>query len=117
MRIVRPFRSLSVARAWARVDSGLDKAKISSDRRVDADRPRLRAVFRGGKTFLHGLGHQRKSPTLFDTSSARPSNVAGISMPSALVAPTSLMVPFFIRIVGPDLLPPRTTPSGDLPDQ
>ena len=28
------------------------------------------------------------------TSSARPSNVAGISMPSALAAPTSLVVPF-----------------------
>src|SRR6266403_5321038 len=35
------------------------------------------------------------------TSSARPSNVAGISMPSALAAPTSLAVPFFIHIAGP----------------
>jgi hypothetical protein len=35
------------------------------------------------------------------TSSARPSNVAGISMPSALAAPTSLVVPFFIHIAGP----------------
>jgi hypothetical protein len=35
------------------------------------------------------------------TSSARPSNIAGISMPSALAAPTSLVVPFFIHIAGP----------------
>src|SRR5260370_36334556 len=61
MRIVWPFKSLSVARACARVDSGLDKAKICSDRRVDADRPQLRAVFGGGKTFLHGLDPNRKS--------------------------------------------------------
>src|SRR6267143_2421229 len=61
MRIVCPCRSLSVARACARVDSGLDKAKISSDHRVDADRPRLRAVFGGGKTFLHSLGQTEKS--------------------------------------------------------
>ena len=33
----------------ARVDSRLDTAKIRSDRRVDADRPRLRAVFGGRK--------------------------------------------------------------------
>jgi hypothetical protein len=39
-----------VARACARVDSGLDKAKICSDRRVEADRPQLRTVFGGGKT-------------------------------------------------------------------
>jgi len=32
-------------KACARVDSGLDKAKISSDRRVDANLPRLRASF------------------------------------------------------------------------
>jgi len=48
-----------VARACARVDSGLDKAKICSDRRVDADRPRLRAVFAGGKTFSHSLDPER----------------------------------------------------------
>jgi integrase len=40
-----------VARACARVDSRLDNAKISSDRRVDADRPRLRAVFGTEKRF------------------------------------------------------------------
>src|SRR5260370_14201775 len=61
MRIVWPLKSLSVARACARVDSGLDKAKICSDRRIDADRPRLRVVFGGGKTFLHSLGQNRKS--------------------------------------------------------
>ena len=44
-----------MAQACARVDSGLDKAKISSDRSVDADRLRLRAVLGGGKTFLHSL--------------------------------------------------------------
>src|ERR1700726_3015715 len=49
MRIVWPFRSLSVARGCARVDSRLDTAKICSNRRVDADRPRLRAVFLGGR--------------------------------------------------------------------
>src|ERR1700730_17216724 len=61
MRIVWPFRSLSVARGCAQVDSRLDTAKICSNRRVDADRPRLRAVFGGGKTFLHSLGQKRKS--------------------------------------------------------
>ena len=40
-----------------RIDSRPDTAKICSDRRVDADRRRLRAVFGGGKTFLHSLGH------------------------------------------------------------
>src|SRR6266436_6143368 len=50
MRIVWPFSSLSVTRACARVDSGIDKAKICSDRRVDADGPRLRAVFGGRKS-------------------------------------------------------------------
>jgi hypothetical protein len=34
------------------------------------------------------------------TRSARPSNVAWISMPSALAAPTSLVEPFFIHIAG-----------------
>src|SRR6266404_6974566 len=60
MRIVCPCRSLSVARACAQVDSGPDKAKICSDHRVEADRPWLRAVFGGGKTFLHSLGQTRK---------------------------------------------------------
>jgi hypothetical protein len=41
------------------VDCGLDKAKISSDRRIDADRPRLCAVFEGGKTSLHSLDPKR----------------------------------------------------------
>ena len=40
-----------MAQACARIDSGLDKAKISSDRRVDADRPRLRAVLGEEKRF------------------------------------------------------------------
>jgi Putative transposase of IS4/5 family (DUF4096) len=34
-----------VARTCARVDSGLDQTRICSDRRVDADRPQLRAVW------------------------------------------------------------------------
>ena len=53
-----------MARGCARVDSRLDTAKICSDRRVDADRPRLRAVFGGGKTFSHSLGQNRKSRRL-----------------------------------------------------
>lgn len=52
MRIVRPFMSLGMPRACVRVDSRLDKAKISSDLRVDADRPRLRAAFGGRKKVL-----------------------------------------------------------------
>src|SRR6266404_4500620 len=71
MRIVCPCRSLSVARACAQVDSGPDKAKICSDHRVEADRPWLRAVFGGGKTFLHSLG--RKATSAGDrTKSAMP---------------------------------------------
>src|SRR3984893_10087444 len=58
MRIVWPFRSPSVTRGCSQVDSRLDTAKICSNRRVDADRPRLRAVFGGGKTFLHSLGQK-----------------------------------------------------------
>jgi len=44
-----------MARGCALIDSRLDTAKIGSNRRVDADRPRLRAVFGGRKTFLHNL--------------------------------------------------------------
>jgi hypothetical protein len=44
-----------VARGCARIDSRLDTAKICSDGRVDVDRPWLRAVFGGGKTFSHDL--------------------------------------------------------------
>src|SRR5882757_5159885 len=51
MRIVRPFRSFSVARGCARVDSTLDTAKLCSDRRVDVDRPWLRAVLGEEKRF------------------------------------------------------------------
>src|SRR6202140_2386423 len=43
------------------VDSRLDTAKICSDRRVDADRPRLRTAFGGGKTFSHSLDPFRTS--------------------------------------------------------
>ena len=53
MRIV--LRSLSVARACARVDAELDNAKICPDRRVDADRPRLRAVLGDEKRFYTAL--------------------------------------------------------------
>lgn len=42
MCIVRPFRSLSVARARVRIDSGLDKQKYAQTVVSDADRPRLR---------------------------------------------------------------------------
>jgi hypothetical protein len=55
-----------MARACARVDSGLDKAKICPDRRVDPDRPRLQAVFGEGQTFLHSLCQYRKSPGSFN---------------------------------------------------
>ena len=52
-------RDRSGRSAWPevapRVDSRLDTAKICSNRRVDADRPRLRAVLGEGKTFLHSL--------------------------------------------------------------
>ena len=44
--------------AWPEVAPGLTHthiAKLYSDGRVDADRPWLRAVFVGGKTFLHSL--------------------------------------------------------------
>src|SRR5665647_650640 len=68
MRIVRPFRSFSVARGCARVDSTLDTAKLCSDGRVDADSPRLRAVFGGGKTFLHSLGQTQTSARPHDMS-------------------------------------------------
>jgi len=51
MRIVRPFRSFSVARGCARVDSTLDTAKLCSDRRIDVDRPWLRAVLGEEKRF------------------------------------------------------------------
>jgi len=54
--------------AWPELAPGLTpdsiKQKISSDRRVDADRPRLRAVFGGGKTFLHSLDPLRTWPSL-----------------------------------------------------
>src|ERR1700730_1498008 len=72
MRIVWPFRSLSVARGCAQVDSRLDTAKICSNRRVDADRPRLRAVFGGGKTFLHSLGHSLQKRDVRVTSAFHP---------------------------------------------
>ena len=49
-----------------RVDPGLDKAKICSDRRIDADGPRLGAVFGGGKAFLHSLGHFRRIQRFFN---------------------------------------------------
>src|SRR6202011_3552396 len=45
------------------VDSKLDTAKICSDRRVDADRPRLRAVFGRAKTFSHSLDPQETFAT------------------------------------------------------
>jgi hypothetical protein len=55
MRIVRPFRSFSVARGCARVDSTLDTAKLCSDRRIDVDRPWLRAVLGEEKRFYTAL--------------------------------------------------------------
>lgn len=56
MRIVRPFTSLDAPRACVRVDSRLDKAKVSSDLRVDADRLRLRAAFEGKEKVLTQSG-------------------------------------------------------------
>jgi hypothetical protein len=85
MRIVRPFRSLSVVRACVRVDSGLDKEKLCSDRRVDADRPRLRAVLGGGKTFLHGLGQTQ--------TSAHPSARSALPLSTDIASATRLLIP------------------------
>jgi len=54
-------------RACARVDSGLDKAKICSDRHVDADSPRWRTDFWGGKRFYTAwtrCGPRRPDQTL-----------------------------------------------------
>src|SRR5436190_504112 len=46
-----PASYASAPRPCAQVDSGPDQAKIWSDRRVDADRSRFRAVFGTEKRF------------------------------------------------------------------
>src|SRR6266403_1309042 len=55
------FRSLSMVRGCALIDSRLDTAKIGSDGRVEVHRALLRAVFGGRKTFPHGLDPIRTS--------------------------------------------------------
>src|SRR5258707_10440953 len=46
------------------VHTGIDKAKICSDRRVDADRPRLRAVFGGRKSVFTQPGSKAEVTVL-----------------------------------------------------
>jgi hypothetical protein len=64
---VRPLGSLSMARGCAPIDSRPDTAKTGSADRVEVHHARLLAVIGVRKTFLHGLGHQRR----FDRSSTR----------------------------------------------
>src|SRR5258706_13594401 len=63
VRAVRPFRSLSMARGCARIDSRLDTVKISLAGRVEVHHARFLAVIGVRKTFPHGLGQNRKSST------------------------------------------------------
>jgi len=49
-----------MAQGCARIDSGLDAAKIDSAGRVEVHRARLLASIGVRKTFPHGLGHKRK---------------------------------------------------------
>jgi len=55
VRAVRPFRSLSMARGCARIDSRLDTVKISLAGRVEVHHARFLAVIGVRKTFPHGL--------------------------------------------------------------
>ena len=59
VRAVRPFRSLSMARGCARIDSRPATAKIGSTDRVEVHHARLLAVIGVGKTFPHGLDPKR----------------------------------------------------------
>src|SRR5258705_13166712 len=61
VRAVRPFRSLSMARGCARIDSRLDTVKISLAGRVEVHHARFLAVIGVRKTFPHGLGQNRKN--------------------------------------------------------
>jgi hypothetical protein len=54
---------VSIARGCARIDSGLDTAKIGSDGRRRGHRARLLAVIEVRKTFPHGLGSKAVFPT------------------------------------------------------
>src|SRR5258708_715875 len=63
VRAVRPFRSLSMARGCARIDSRLDTVKISLAGRVEVHHARFLAVIGVRKTFPHGLGRKRKAIT------------------------------------------------------
>jgi len=62
VRAVRPFRSLSMARGCARIDSRLDTVKISLAGRVEVHHARFLAVIGVRKTFPHGLDPKRKLP-------------------------------------------------------
>src|SRR5258708_30478035 len=59
VRAVRPFRSLSMARGCARIDSRLDTVKISLAGRVEVHHARFLAVIGVRKTFPHGLDPSR----------------------------------------------------------
>src|SRR5258708_39050613 len=59
VRAVRPFRSLSMARGCARIDSRLDTVKISLAGRVEVHHARFLAVIGVRKTFPHGLDPKR----------------------------------------------------------
>src|SRR5258705_7347369 len=64
VRAVRPFRSLSMARGCARIDSRLDTVKISLAGRVEVHHARFLAVIGVRKTFPHGLDPQETSLSL-----------------------------------------------------
>src|SRR5258706_4547282 len=59
VRALRPFRSLSMARGCARIDSRLDTVKISLAGRVEVHHARFLAVIGVRKTFPHGLDPTR----------------------------------------------------------
>jgi hypothetical protein len=63
VRAVRPLRSLSMARGCAPIDSRLDTVRIGSADRVEVHRARLLAIIGVRKTFPHGLGQTRTSPS------------------------------------------------------
>ena len=84
VRAVRPLGSLSMARDCARIDSGLDTAKIGSADRVEVHHARLLAVIGVPKTFPHGLGQQRTWRPRNSTSALPPENrhsLQGVACP------------------------------------
>ncbi len=68
VRAVRPFRSLSMARGCARIDSRLDTVKISLAGRVEVHHARFLAVIGVRKTFPHGLDPERTSTAGIDAA-------------------------------------------------